>query len=95
MTTQPLRFKNALGITDPGACNPSGIAHALVEAFAELQHEGGDTNSKRTDPAVRLMVYQLAYLCNVASMPIDDYHSCTVACQDKLDELGQKRFGEE
>ena len=82
-----MRFKNALAIVDPGACNPSGICHSLLEAMSE---PGCD---KRNDVAVRLMVYQLAYLCNVSCMGSDDYISCIRECKKKLKELGQKEFG--
>lgn len=57
------RFTDALAIQD-GACNPSGIAHALVNACRECIDEG---KSQREDPAVRLIVHQLAYICGVSS----------------------------
>lgn len=54
------RFRDALVIVDPGASNPSGIAHAIIAACTEVRDEGGST---QTDPAVRLMVTQLAWVC--------------------------------
>lgn len=45
-----------------GACNPSGIARSIADACAAVIRENGD---QRTDPAVRLMVAQLAYLVGV------------------------------
>lgn len=45
-----------------GACNPSGIARLIYEACGQVIRENGD---QRTDPAVRLMVAQLAYLVGV------------------------------
>ena len=34
------RFRDALVIVNPGACNPSGIAHSIIEACREIrQHE--------------------------------------------------------
>ena len=75
------RHGDALKIIDPGACNPSGIAHSLVEAYAEITSEGGDTRAKRQDPAVRLMVYQLACLSAVGNMDMDDYLTCREQCQ--------------
>lgn len=55
------RHRDATLIAD-GACNPSGIARSLVEACDECRAEGADV---RTDPAVYLIVSQLAYLCGV------------------------------
>jgi hypothetical protein len=43
----------------PGACNPSGIALSVVEACREIcEHK--PTASTAHDPAIPLMVYQLA-----------------------------------
>jgi hypothetical protein len=48
------RFRDALAIVNPGACNPSGIAHPIVDACREIrEHE--PTASTAQDPAVRLM----------------------------------------
>jgi len=59
------RFRDALAIVNPGACNPSGIAHSIVDACREIrEHE--PTASTARDPAIRLMVYQLASVCGVA-----------------------------
>ncbi len=62
------RHRDAYYIQNPGACNPSGIAHSIVKACQEIRdnplHQG--TCEIRNDPAIRLMVHQLAYLCNVA-----------------------------
>ena len=52
------RFQDALFIQD-GACNPSGMAHALVKACKECLDEGV---SQREDPAVKLIVHQIAYI---------------------------------
>jgi hypothetical protein len=46
-----------------GACNPSGIAHSIVEACADCRAEGLGTAQIAADPAIRAMVYQLAFLC--------------------------------
>jgi hypothetical protein len=37
----PNLFREALQIVDPGASNPSGIAHAIVAACAEVRRERG------------------------------------------------------
>jgi hypothetical protein len=31
------RFRDALAIVNPGACNPSGIAHSIVDACREIR----------------------------------------------------------
>ena len=74
------RFREALMIQE-GACNPSGIAHSLVAACRECLAENV---SQREDPAVRLIVHQLAYLCNVGEIERDSgetYRRLTEACQ--------------
>src|SRR5262249_52399659 len=53
------RFRDALVIVNPGACNPSGIAHSIIEARREIR-EYERNGSTVNDPAIRLMVYQLA-----------------------------------
>lgn len=55
------RFSNAVLIQDPRACNPSGVARALVEAIDEAR--GADIRPE-DDPACRLICHQLAYLLN-------------------------------
>jgi hypothetical protein len=74
---RPKRFSNALLIVDPGACNPSGIAHAIVDACREARAEGiGPAN----DVAVRLMVTQLAWVCR-ADSDTDDYGELMAECR--------------
>ena len=61
------RFRDALVIINPGACNPSGVALSIADACREIRdHEKVDTKSVCQDPAIRLMVYQLAHLFGVA-----------------------------
>jgi hypothetical protein len=79
----PNRFREALQIVDPGASNPSGIAHAIVAACAEVRREGGST---ATDAAVRLMVTQLAWVCRADSCHINDYGQMLAECCRRLSE---------
>lgn len=76
----PKRFANALLIVDPGACNPSGIAYAIAEACKEARDEGVST---KDDPAVRLMVTQLAWVCR-ADSDTDDYGALLAACRARV-----------
>ena len=66
------RHRDALGI-QAGACNPSGIALAIVEACAELRAGPAYNGTAQitSDPAIRLMVHQLAYICRVDEMNSD------------------------
>ena len=89
------RLRNALAIVDPGACNPSGIAHSIFEACREIrehepQNRGTDTIC--ADPALRLMVYQLGSL--IRGMYIDNtlYSEDVAYCKRRLTELGLKPF---
>jgi hypothetical protein len=80
------RHHDALAIA-AGACNPSGIAHSILEACQEIR--GEPDNSKRgtvgitADPAVRLMVYQLAFVCGADGRmdAIGVYDDLTKACE--------------
>lgn len=64
------RYDNAIAIQQ-GACNPSGICHSIIAACQEVRDEGGGTDQIRADPAVRLMVHQLAFLCAIAEIDSD------------------------
>ena len=54
------RHENALFIVDPGASNPSGILHSMLEACDEIRHEPGyrGTVSLYDDAALKLMCTQ-------------------------------------
>ncbi len=66
----PPRVAEALAITRPGACNPSGIALAIVEACRQIRAEGG---APAKDAAVRLMASQLAWVCETDTMLAEEY----------------------
>ena len=90
------RFRDALVIVSPGACNPSGVALSIADACREMrEHDHADTSLVRQDPAIRLMVYQLAHLFGVASAQYDVVHYMTdeAACKERLAELGLRPFG--
>jgi len=90
------RFRDALVIINPGACNPSGVALSVADACREMrEHEHADTKTICLDPAIRLMVYQLAHLFGVAGAQYDLVHYINdkAACKERLAELGLKPFG--
>ena len=90
------RFRDALVIINPGACNPSGVALSIADACREMrEHENVDTKRISQDPATRLMVYQLAHLFGVAGHQFDLVHYMTdeASCKERLAELGLKPFG--
>jgi len=78
------RFADAIAIQG-GACNPHGIARSIVNALDELRAEGADTPTCNADPAVRLMVHQLAFLVNVGefSTITDDYSKLMATCKER------------
>lgn len=82
------RYSDALFIT-AGACNPVAIADKIHQALLEVVREPGykGTQAQREDPAVRLMVHQLAFLVGVGegAMP-DAYTEAYAACM-KLAEM--------
>jgi hypothetical protein len=69
------------------ACNPSGIALAIVMACDEIRAEPNHTGTAQicADPAIRLMVNQLAYLVGNSEMSYDDYVDCRARCQTAVD----------
>ena len=73
------RHRDALAIQE-GACNPSGIALAIVDACKEVRSE---TGTPTHDPAIRLMVHQLAYICGVDEINdgLSVYSRLADACQ--------------
>lgn len=80
------RHSDAIAI-QIGAVNPSGIVLAIVAACQEIRNDPQHFGTKQitTDPAVRLMVHQLAYICGIISGAEEfankpDYHDCTEAC---------------
>jgi hypothetical protein len=75
----PKRHEDALAI-QIGACKPSGIAHAIIDACQEARDEG---KQAATDAAVRLMVHQLAFVCRIGEIDydLDAYENLTAECQ--------------
>ena len=90
------RFRDALVIINPGACNPSGVALSIADACREMhEHEKVDTKTICLDPAIRLMVYQLAPFFRVAGAQYDVVHYINdeADCKERLTELGLRPFG--
>ncbi len=88
------RFRDALAIVNPGACNPSGIALSIVEACREIrEHETSATAALCQDPAIRLMAHQLASICDVAGYSLERYIADEARCKEHLAELGLRPFG--
>ena len=76
------RHRAALDIVDPGACNPSGVALAIHNACRQAIAEGAD---QRTDPAIRLMVTQLAFLTDANSdLDLAEYQRLLEACRGRV-----------
>ena len=74
------RHRDALAIVETGACNPSGITLTLSHAFRQIIAEGGHQG---TDPAVRLIVHQLAFLVNADHIDPAEYGRLLAACRAK------------
>ena len=82
------RFRDALAIVNPGACNPSGIALSIAEACREIcEHETSATAALCQDPAIRLMVYQLASICGVAGYLLERYIADEATARSALPSL--------
>lgn len=77
------RFQTAIAIQD--ACNPSGIAHALLDAMREARAEGQFMLTE--DPAVWLIVHKLATLFPWIvdySDPEGQFHHHWQTCQHRI-----------
>lgn len=72
------RYWNAVAIDD-GACNPIAITNALKQGIDDIRKETPGTDSILQDPAIRLMVHQLAHLTGVLNFK--DYDSCREICE--------------
>lgn len=90
------RHSDALFIQQ-GACNPSGIAHSIVDACQEMRleptHKG--TDEITSDAAVRLMVHQLSFLCGVTTGAEgfargQDYGELVAECERRAVESGHQ-----
>jgi hypothetical protein len=79
------RFKNAIDIQS--AVNPAGIALALHEAFCEVIAEGGDTKAQKTDPACRLIAYQIGWLLYGGVGNYTNYTADFQACAAIVEEI--------
>lgn len=81
------RHSNAIAI-QLGACNPSAIAHSIVEACQEIRYEPGYTGTAQitSDPAIRLMVHQLAHICRANDGQIDlaEYGKLASECDRQI-----------
>jgi hypothetical protein len=55
------RNNDAIAISD-GACNPVAIINAMARAVEEMREVGADHPAILADPALKLMVHQLAFL---------------------------------
>jgi hypothetical protein len=75
------RKRDALVISD-GACNPSGIAHAIIRACQDMrENENAGTAQLCSDPAIQLMVHQLAFLVGVGEFGNFDWDAARKACK--------------
>lgn len=76
------RHQNAVEIQQ-GACNVVAIANALLTAARDAR-EGGI--APESDPAVQLIVHQLAFLCNTAKIDEDItvYNELLTYCEERV-----------
>lgn len=88
------RFSDAL-LIQQGACNPMGVVYTLQRHMEEFrnssEHQG--TQSVCEDPALRLIVHQLAWLMKIHA--IDEvpmlYSQLTKECEQRAEELRAKQ----
>lgn len=76
------RHQIAFEIQRGGACNPCALARELRTACEEVLQEG--VISQREDVAVRLIIHQLAHLCNIFEIDhgsLDVYNKLMDQCE--------------
>jgi hypothetical protein len=82
------RHSDALAI-QAGAVNPSAIALMISEACREIGRQPGYSGTAQltSDPAVRLMVHQLAFICkaNDDQLAGSVYAGLVTTCERELD----------
>lgn len=80
------RFSNAMAIQQ-GACNLSGITHALMDAIKDCRAENLDV---RNDVAIRLIIHQMAYLVNIDEFDhsLFAYDKALTECQERSNANG-------
>jgi hypothetical protein len=85
------RHNDAIGI-QAGACNLSGVARALVRAINQCRTENKGTQEVRDDAAIRMIVHQMAFLCNVYEIDntSDVYGKLTKECEEKATARNQE-----
>jgi hypothetical protein len=86
------RHDDALYI-DSGAVNPVAVTNTLSKHMAELWVETHDMTKVKNDPAIKLMVHQLAFICGMSvNWDVLEYSAVVRACcqeaeQSTLDKL--------
>ena len=85
------RFRDALVIVNPGACNPSGIAHSIIglprDPRVRAQREHRRRPGDPTDGLSARIDLWHRRLC------AERYIADEAACKERLVELGLKPFG--
>lgn len=97
------RHKDALAIQE-GAVNPIAIINSMKAACEEIRKEEAfhGTASMTEDPALRLMVHQLAFICGIingiedfANRHMMNYGDCAEACREPArDSMGNRLDGQ-
>jgi hypothetical protein len=84
------RHADAIAIQG-GAVNPTAIVGSINTAIMEIRKGFGNqlppTEAVARDPAVQLMVHQLAFVCGIGAFDdLDAYEAAVVECESKKDE---------
>lgn len=75
------RHKDALAIQD-GACNPVAIVNSIQRAIEEVRAETPGWDAIRQDKAIRLMLHQLNFLCDMHELESPGgYAAAVIECE--------------
>jgi hypothetical protein len=82
-------YADAWRIADPGAVNPTAVAHTLAEASKVINRLGRGTDAVCQHPALRVIAGQLAMLHRVDRFGADSADYDAVSARVKALEAGQ------
>jgi len=80
------RHRDALAI-QRGACNPNGIVNSLALKKISAEPNFRGTRDLTGDPAVRLMVHQLAYITGIGDLTHTEHYTDIRECARLSEEV--------
>lgn len=90
------RFRDAL-FAQEGACNPLALTRSLLDYMEAMRRQPDFTGWDQftSDPALKLIAHQLAFLFDTPRLDAEfsHYHAVMCTCRDEVKKLGQTAPG--